>query len=220
MEILIQGERSRRNLYKWLGMYVLVLLLFTTVVTYSKYITKISSSDDARVASFNMNINYDNVSNCEAGEKDACVVGDYRPTSEIPYYFTVDTRKLEVRTFFVLTVNVPYPYEIVKITRLDDNKVVIPAEDEVDELNRINLSEVVEASKGKRSRYELVIRYNGGKIVKDDDGNSYYDENAVLNNDEVSTSAESLDKVVTVDYSMDQITALDEKEVTIWGGTE
>lgn len=217
MEILMQSERSRKNLYKWLGMYIAVLLLFTTVVTYSKYITKLSSSDDARVASFNMDIDYQNVNGCKAGNNEECLVGKYRPTSEIPYYFTVDTSGLEVRTFFVLSVNVPYPYEIVRITRLEDKKVVTPTEGNSEELNRINLSEVVEASKGKKLSYELVIRYNGGKIVEDEDGNSYYDENAEIG---ASQKDESLEKVVTVDYSMDQITVLDNKNVTIWGGTE
>ncbi len=206
MKSLLRKKRVRINLYKWLGMYIGVIALFTSVVTYSKYITEISSSDNARVANFNININYDDGKNCKAGSSEAtCLVGKYRPTSDISYYFTVDTTKLEVRTFFVLTMNVHPNFRIVGLEKLKDGTT-----DEYEKVNLVNnqVKKIVNTNRGNETKYKLIVRYNGGKIVRDEDDNPLYYDETLAPDEELPT------KIVSVDYSALQITASDEKEVT------
>ena len=212
MKSLLQNKRVRINLYKWLGMYIGVIALFTSVVTYSKYITEISRSDDARVANFNINVNYDKVKNCTAGTTEStCLVGKYRPTSDIPYYFTVDTKELEVRTFFVLSIYVDSNFEIVGLSKLKEGTI-----DEYIDLdltskkkaNKITLKEIIKACQGSETKYKLTIRYNGLKIVRDENNNPLYYDESKVNNEELPA------KIVTVNYSAEQITASDMREVT------
>lgn len=205
MKSLLCNKKVRLNLYKWLGMYVGVIALFTSVVTYSKYMSKLSSNDSARVASFEVKVNYEGAEGCDAADTDAtCLVGKYRPTSEIPYYFSVDTRRLEVRTYFVLNINVANSFSIVKLERLIEGTGNL-YEDVTYKNNQVR--KIVEARKGDITWYKLTIKYNGGKIVRDGDNQPlYYDE---------AKAIEDLpDKIVTVGYSALQITADDVKEVT------
>lgn len=205
MKSLLQNKRFRINLYKWLGMYVGVIALFTSVVTYSKYMSEISRSDNARVAKFDIAVDYNGAENCKSGSKEAtCLVGKYRPTSEIPYYFTVNTKNLEVRTFFVLSINIDSMFEIVKLEKLKDGTT---DEYELVDLRNNQIKEIVEARKGKETKYKLTIKYNGAKIVRDEFNNPlYYDETKA--EDEMLPS-----KIVTVDYSALQITASEMREV-------
>lgn len=205
MKSLLQNKRFRINLYKWLGMYVGVIALFTSVVTYSKYMSEISRSDNARVAKFDIAVDYNGTENCKSGSKEAtCLVGKYRPTSEIPYYFTVNTKNLEVRTFFVLSINIDSMFEIVKLEKLKDGTT---DEYELVDLKNNQIKEIVEARKGKETKYKLTIKYNGDKIVRDEFNNPlYYDETKA--EDEMLPS-----KIVTVDYSALQITASEMREV-------
>ena len=56
MKGLLQSKIFRKNLKKWLCMYVGALLLLTTVVTYSKYISKYNVDDDARITKFDVTV--------------------------------------------------------------------------------------------------------------------------------------------------------------------
>lgn len=205
MKSLLQNKRIRISLYKWLGMYIGVIALFTTVVTYSKYMTEISRSDDARVAKFEININYDGTKNCTPGSKEAtCIVGKYRPTSEVPYYFTVDTRSLEVRTFFVLTINIDSMFKIEKLEKLKEGTT---DEYELVDLKNNQIKKIVEARGGNETKYKLTIKYNGGKIVRDEENKPLYYDETIIQDEKLPS------KIVSVDYSALQITASDMREV-------
>lgn len=78
-------------------MYVGVLVCFTTVVTYSKYISKMVNTDSARVAKFDVTINPLNCNPTLNDETKKCNIGINRPT-RIDYAFSVDTTNIEVQT--------------------------------------------------------------------------------------------------------------------------
>ena len=84
MKELLQNKVFKKNLKKWLVMYIGVIALFTTIITYSKYMTTMMGSSEAKVAAFDININYlDN----QCISSNNCNTGYYRPTSYIEYYF-------------------------------------------------------------------------------------------------------------------------------------
>lgn len=119
MKGLLHSKLFRKNLFKWIFMYVTVIGLFTSVVTYSKYISSMQEKDSARVAMFDASITYDGI--CAGiNENETCDIGVYRPTSSITYYFTVDTTELEVSTIFVIRISVAELFKNVKIYDITD----------------------------------------------------------------------------------------------------
>lgn len=120
MKGLLHSKVFRANLYKWLFMYIGVLGLLTTVITYSKYISSFQSSDQARAAKFNVKITYDN--KCENSSSE-CYYGELRPTQDIEYYFTVDTTELEVTTLLVTNIKVNDDFTNVKLYDVTDEEV-------------------------------------------------------------------------------------------------
>ena len=105
MKGLLHSKRFRANLYKWLRMYLSVLLLFTGVVTYSKYVSSIgSNNDEARAAKFKITINDANDFDCD--DYSDCSTGIQYADDYQAYNFTVETNKLEVKTDLILLVYV------------------------------------------------------------------------------------------------------------------
>lgn len=108
MEGLLHSKKFRTNLYRWLFMYVGVLLLLTTVITYSKYMSKSVSNQDARAAKFIIDI--------KEGECSGCNLTSYRPTSKIEKELVLDFTNLEVTTEVELTLSLDpdFSYEILE----------------------------------------------------------------------------------------------------------
>lgn len=106
MKGLLHSKRFRKNLQKWLFMYVGVLALLTTVVTYSKFLTQRSVAETSRTSRFNVSIKPVNCSTyindggrtCEANSGTGC-----RPTQVVSSCFEVDTSDLEVDSDLYLT---------------------------------------------------------------------------------------------------------------------
>lgn len=204
MKSLLQSKRFRKNLYRWLGMYIGVILLFASVITYSKYMIGFSGKDNARVAKFNIDVNYNETSGCKPGTTETtCLVGKYRPTSKIPYYFTVNTKKIEVRTLFALTINVDSNFEIIELAQLDigKNETEFKPVDLTDkkEENKIILTNTTAPNSGSEIKYRITVRYKGANILIDSEGNPYYEYN--------TDNIETIGKIVTVDYSAEQLTS-------------
>ena len=130
MKGLLQSKIFRKNLKKWLCMYVGALLLLTTVVTYSKYISKFNLDDESRVTIFNVSItNRDNNLSCEdipdnSGlneTKRNCTANiESRPTEKMTYEFTV-TPDFEVKTTLVTTVYIPANFKIESLDILKED---------------------------------------------------------------------------------------------------
>ncbi len=113
MKGLLHSKRFRKNLSKWLFMYIGTMLLFTTVITYSKYISSMMSSDGARVAKFDVSVVSDKCSSTENGSLE-CNTGKYRPTQEIKYYFTLKAN-VEVKTDIYLTVFLNNSFKMISV---------------------------------------------------------------------------------------------------------
>ncbi len=127
MKGLLHSKIFKKNLKKWLCMYVGALLLLTTVVTYSKYISKYNVDDEARVTKFDVTI--DNVENAKLSCSEEtvdntldkktinCIPKDnvtFRPTEKIPYEFIV-TPNFEVSTLLATTIYIPANFTIVSL---------------------------------------------------------------------------------------------------------
>lgn len=91
MKGLLHNKRFKKNLKKWVYMYLGAIFLFTNVVTYSKYMTSAVVSDSSRVAKFDVRV-------APVNQKD-----EYNPNEIIKYNFKVDYN-LEVSTFLTLTI--------------------------------------------------------------------------------------------------------------------
>lgn len=120
MKGLLQSKRFKQNLYKWLFMYVGVLLLLATVITYSRYIAGLlGSNEDARSARFHVKVE---PIDCNAIDK-KCNTGAYLFDDEIHYEFQVDTSELEANADLVVTITADKDFEIIEIKQ-NNNKII------------------------------------------------------------------------------------------------
>lgn len=107
MKGLLHSKRFRANLRKWLFMYVGVMVLLTSVITYSKFISNLNMSDEARVTRFNMKIDFVNCS-AKIGTN-LCKYDALNPdiaSKGTSYEFTVDPSELEVNTDVTVTAHI------------------------------------------------------------------------------------------------------------------
>jgi len=101
MKGLLHSKRFKQNLAKWLFMYVGVMMLLTTVITYSKYISSFGVSDEARSTKFSVKIKPDDNITCDGV---TCNLGSTRPTSLIEYGFTINVEEVEVTSDLYITI--------------------------------------------------------------------------------------------------------------------
>lgn len=173
MKGLLHSKRFRKNLRKWLFMYIGVMALLTTVVTYSRYITSKSSDDIARAAKFNVKITRDETiaaDNCEtkydeANKKDkvTCETGTFRPTSNLEYIFNVDTSEIEVNTDLYLTIDAGMDFELVEIHNLTDPSEIITISNTADnnETKKKIIYKKVDATTRGNTKYKVIVKYAG-----------------------------------------------------------
>lgn len=106
---LLHSKTFRQNLSRWVFMYIAIICLLTSVITYSKYISSLGAKDEARASKFNVLIEPLPVdSECTStGEQGGALViscGSKRPTSVINYYFKV-VSEVEVPSNIILRVS-------------------------------------------------------------------------------------------------------------------
>lgn len=170
MKGLLHSKRFKEKLYRWLFMYVGVIGLLTTVITYSKYVTQFTSEEkNARPAKFEADIVYtDSLGNGCDEKVTGCTTGVYRPTSEIKYYFRLTT-DFEVLTDVLLTVRIarkednvtPEDFEIVSIRNLKDTNPIL-VNDKIKTLKIQNeYDEDTKKMTSTNDVYEVVVRYTG-----------------------------------------------------------
>lgn len=200
MKNLFSNVNFRRNLYRWIGMYVGVMLLFTTIVTYSKYIAHLTNEASSRVAKFDVGIEYLGIDGCKAGKDEAiCQTGLYRPMSEIPYHFRVNTA-FEVRVFFVLTMHIAEDFEVVALySKSEGDDTYQPVDFNKTATNEIRLEKTTAPNEDSNTEYMVVVKYKGENLAfyNQEEGNTpyyRYEEKKAVSQ-----------KVVTVDYSAVQI---------------
>jgi len=157
MKGLLHSKLFRKNLFIWLFMYITVIGLFTSVVTYSKYITSMQESDIARVAKFDAAITYDGVCS-NINENEICNIGTYRPTSELSYYFTVDNRNLEVSTVFATRISVLEYFKNIKIYDVTNTETEVT--EFVQNGNVFTLTEDLPVSKTYVRKYKITMDFD------------------------------------------------------------
>lgn len=180
MKGLLHSRRFKRFLRKWLFMYVVAMLLITTVATYSKYVSSYSVNDQARVTKFHLIINDIKNDNSK-----------YSQVSTIPYEFEVDTSELEVSTLLVLSIRVNDDFKILSVEDNQHRKIYDSTFENEDEKcfqknecnyfdddhfyeisknkNYIRLKRTVDASDNAVIKYTVNVRYNKNTSYLNDD---------------------------------------------------
>ena len=115
MSMLLHSKTFRKNLFKWIFIYLGVILLFTSVVTYSKYISDRSTTSATTIAKFKVDITKTKIcsnldsSRCNYYDDEGNLIGEeykFKPYDKLNFYFNVSTEELEVATKLVLTIHV------------------------------------------------------------------------------------------------------------------
>lgn len=161
MKGLLHSKVFKRNLRKWVFMYVGVMCLATSVITYSRYITSMQSTDRARVASFKVIFDYNNI--CEhLDATQACDYGSHRPTSEYDFYFTVDTRELEVKSLLVTRISLNDDFKNLKLYDITDgiNEYINGENGYINKDNSITITEEITKSNQYVRKYKLTASFN------------------------------------------------------------
>ena len=129
MNMLLHSKTFRKNLFKWSIIYFVVIALFTSVVTYSKYISTKSSLASAKIAKFKIDIVKTKIcssldtSRCNYYDADGNLTNEeykFKPYDVLNFYFDVDTTELEVSTKLVLTIHVDSSK--VKVIKINDEE--------------------------------------------------------------------------------------------------
>ena len=155
MRYLLHSKQFKKNLCKWIGLYILTIMLFTGVVTYSKYISSMKAIDEARAAKFNVTIEplYEPCKNID--EDTMCDLGEIRPQDTLEYEFYVDTRELEVSADLVITIMVKDSFTNLRLYNTDTNTLLKT----IANTTVLSITEDVYPESGKITNYKLVIDY-------------------------------------------------------------
>lgn len=176
MKGLLHSKLFRKNLCKWFFMYIAVIGLFTSVVTYSKYISSMQNADKTKVAKFDASITYDSVCT-EIEENQICNNGSFRPTSNISYYFTVDTTNLEVSTLFVTRISVLDVFENIKIYDITENETEMT--NFTNNGNVYTLIEDINLGENYIRKYKVTMDFNS-EAASDSDYSSEHNINGAV----------------------------------------
>lgn len=166
MKGLLQSKIFKKSLKKWLFMYVMCMGLFTTVVTYSKYISNmLDGGDEARVSKFNINLQYCNNELCEENNLEPNT-DTYRPTSKMEYYFAIDSSNLEVNADLFITINTDNHFKIEKIEKNTNGTYITIDGSGKDNSGKImTIKEYALAGNIEKLKYKVTVSYD--ETVKD-----------------------------------------------------
>lgn len=177
MKGLLHSKRFRTNLYKWLCAYVGVMLLLTTVITYSKYISKFLGETEApRTAKFDVEIKPLTCLDEKTGK--TCNQDSYWSTLPIAYYFYVDTSELEVSTKLKVTLDVNENFEVESIEEITNLKEISNEAGVITDMENITGNPIsysfttkglillpnydnIGAKTGAKKGYRVVLKYTG-----------------------------------------------------------
>lgn len=182
MKGLLHRKRFKKNLIKWLCMYVGAILLFTNVVTYSKYMSRQVMKDSSRVARFNITKN-----------QRFPVIKDYLPTEIIKYEFDINYI-FDVKTLLVLKINSSDTDFVIQYINEDDIPLYNVDGSTKNDTITTNTDGSINITKNElygtaTKKYTIGVKYN-----YDGNENKYYD-----------LTSEQLIKKITIAYSAAQI---------------
>lgn len=209
MKGLLQSKIFRKNLKKWLCMYVGALMILTTVVTYSKYISKYNVDDEARVTKFDVTINNiksegkDLICEGEADKLECLETNKYRPTTKVPYEFIV-TPNFEVNTLLATTIYVPIDFNIEKLEEVNGDVLYDP-ENNIEIVKPEKLQET--NTNGEKVDVATIITIKRNINMYENNANEpkIYRITTKYNYDEDSYKAEDSLLVIKVGYSATQV---------------
>lgn len=216
MKGLLQSKKFKKNLSKWLIMYLLCMGLFTTMVTYSKYLSKmLNSEDEARVSKFNINLMYCADEKCDNSEMNSYPLKKYRPSGEIYYYFAVDTSKLEVNAELYLTTRVlDNHFKLKEVSEITDQGIT-KVSDNNGLVDTTSITTNVTIGDTKLRKYRVTVVYNESIVDYNREGCSSTTSNCKVINGVVRENATDLPKyifdeskqynVLEIGYSLSQI---------------
>lgn len=161
MKELLKSKLFKRNLRKWLFMYIAVIALFTSVVTYSKYVSSFMSNDEARVTKFNVKITAldENGNICN----DSCYNKTYTINDDFKFYFAIDTSEIEVETDLYVTVNVDENFEMISLRKKDNEEYT---DISFDSLNKTQIYSRLNNTNVGITTYEITVKYNPKKLAE------------------------------------------------------
>lgn len=181
MNELLRSKTFRKNLSKWIFLYIAVMCLLTSVITYSKYITKMSNTDEARASKFEVNIKPMSGEECTMNIENNtfdCPLTAYRPTKPIIFYFEVDATQMEVLADLYVRASVDEISDLLikKIELVDKDKVIkddLTASSLSD--NRVLVHSVVnpENKSSLKYYYKVTAEYDLSELDKIDDAIIY-----------------------------------------------
>lgn len=208
MKGLLQSKIFKKNLGKWLFMYLLCMGLFTTVITYSKYISSLlDESDSARVSKFNIVLKYCSDATCSDATTTAPSVTTYRPFDDMIYYFAIDSSNLEVDTDLYLTLGLDRHFKVKELVEITDG--VTEGTDLTNTLDVSQKTQLIErkvvAGDKNLIKYMITVVYDETVVDKKEDGTVM---NGIVKDEDGITRYifdESQEyQIVTVDYSAEQ----------------
>lgn len=122
MTWLLHSKLFKENLKKWLFMYIAVMCLLTSVITYSKYISNFQGTQDSvRSAKFNVEISSSNEGCSTQNDKIVCNIESKRPTQKIEFMVDLDASDLEVAAEVLTRLNLlASSYEIIELVEYKD----------------------------------------------------------------------------------------------------
>ncbi len=173
MRNLLNNRKFKNNLAKWLCMYVGVLMMLTTVITYSKYMTELNFSDNARVTKFDVEV-FRSSANGSRTNAEYKLKDSYRPTETIEYYFTVKA-DVEVNTKISIYVSAPSVFDFMVYDAqnnivgksIDNSGTETGASSETEtqsneeELTRQWIELEIPAGQNSITTYKVILNYNG-----------------------------------------------------------
>ncbi len=219
MKGLMHSKKFRANLRKWLCMYISVLILLTVVVTYSKYLASLPPiSENASIAKFNVDIDIIGCTSplvpievCENGtEEEDCEkqtsyicsdTEEQRPTKEMNYRFSVDTRQLDVKTKVLVKVKVDSHFTIKDIKNVTDPLAPVPVE--LKDASGENVISLGDIKDGILYIWDVIPA--GGALPKEYNLTIIYDNKQVENDNYSLTDGYDYEKIVTIGYSAKQV---------------
>lgn len=167
MKWLLHSKRFKKNLFKWLFLYIGVMCALTSVITYSRYITSMQSSDTARAAKFDVTVK----DICNTLTNTKCNLDSVRPTNTntFDYYFELDTTNLEVLSSIYLYVYVYDDFDINNDVTLKEYNVSTKEESNLTgtvttghtgSYNYYKIEKTISPGAGDKIDYKLSINYS------------------------------------------------------------
>lgn len=165
MKEVLNNKQFIKKVLKWLIMYFLVLGLFSSVVTYSRFISSkiITNQEDVRIARFDVKVL---PISCSTISDPDCI--DSTPTkstrlnNKVHLYFKTDTTNMEVKSeiIYLITINneknIFNEYNLYEIKENTPEKLISSGTVN-NGSSQVEFKQIVEASLGEKKQYKLVL---------------------------------------------------------------